>query len=329
MPQNVNDESCSADTRAVLNWFRATCFTVIGALGVSAWQPRVGDLLIGVVHTASIEPVGTLMEGRWWFDNDERLDQDQHQRLLESIGASPAQWLPFGRSLPARWEAHMADGRVVPTRVAGTLQAVGDLEDHLVVSIDRRTASKAQRNSLDVEGIALVGDATMGWFTDLEKPVAEQIRRTFASALVRAERAEMAARAAASDDSSARKSAGLSSRDLAALPFEIITARTASQRDGVRVYLVEGVRHLSSRDDQCTATHSGIAVRRDQSGSMTELGAWSYLVCNELWVEHVPLAWIARGDRTCWVAEYQYEDGIHFTVSTPAHPDVKGKCSIR
>jgi hypothetical protein len=62
---------------------------------------------------------------------------------------------------------------------------------------------------------------------------------------------------------------------------------------------------------------------------MTALGAWSYLVCNEIWVDHIPWAWIARGGRTCWVTQHQYEDGVRFTLTTPEHPDVEGMCAIK
>jgi hypothetical protein len=81
------------------------------------------------------------------------------------------------------------------------------LDENFVFSIDRNTTSNTQSGGLEVEGIALVGNATVGWFTDLKKTAAEQIRRTFASALVRAERAEITARASAPDASVERRAA--------------------------------------------------------------------------------------------------------------------------
>jgi hypothetical protein len=131
--------------------------------------------------------------------------------------------------------------------------------------------------------------------------------------MLTAERAEITARTADGDHADAKRlSAGLG-----AAPLTIETARSLT-RNGESFYLIEGGRSFNNPDPNgCTGMWTGATARRDRGGVLHAVDAWSYLVCNELHVNHVPLALLERDGASCWLLEWVYEDGSEFGLSRP------------
>ena len=84
--------------------------------------------------------------------------------------------------------------------------------------------------------------------------------------------------------------------------YDYTMLRTARQSDGTRVVVFEGSKSLGTSAG-CTNTHSGAAMAQSPAGEVTVLAAWTYVVCNELHVDHRPVAIIERGGQSCWVSE--------------------------
>jgi hypothetical protein len=78
---------------------------------------------------------------------------------------------------------------------------------------------------------------------------------------------------------------------------------------------------------------SGSAVVQEASGDTRAIGSWSYLICNELFVRHSPLAILERGGTQCWLEEFIYEDGVRYVMTPPGvindQGDESSQCAIR
>ncbi len=304
---------------------------VAGAL-LSGTAPRghTQDLWIGVISDAPpldqrnpvaaftvLEPVAALVADRWWFDTGNSAnwdDNDRHLAIHNSVGDVPAKWLPLGTDLPSTWRARLFNGQRVSVHTSGPLHVSG-VSDNLAVTTDLKLRPELYDSG--PRGIAFAGDIELQLFTDLPEERWGELLRFLAPSMLRAERAAIIMQSSAGHPSDAE--ATLLSNRLTSAALTIQTARTATQRDG-SVYLVEGGKQLGT-DAGCTGMHTGAAARRDRAGALHVLGEWSYLVCNELHVDHKPLALLGRSGKICWLTEYIYEDGIEYVLSRPGQID--------
>jgi hypothetical protein len=314
---------------------------IAGVVVFSSEIPAHGgprDLWIGVISYdfvegrsatsrfhAGLEPVAAFVDGKWWFD-----DKNEPDAPHPVPGSVPAQWLPVGKELPATWQATLVDGRRVAIHPSGVLHVSGTF-DHVVVATDLELPPLG-RDDLDytATGIAFAGDVDLRLFGDLPAAPQNALVRFLAPSIVQAERLEIAARASSDTaDDLQKATAKVPDSRLIAAPFAIEIAKMATQRDGSRVDFIEGSRQLSG-DGICQATRSGAAARRDRAGVLQVLGAWSYLVCNELYIAHEPLAVFERGGARCWLVAHQYEDGLEYFLSRPGRArEEQSACDIK
>jgi hypothetical protein len=188
--------------------------------------------------------------------------------------------------------------------------------EHLAVTTDLKLP-RLENDDSEPRGIAFAGDVELRLFADVLEERRGELCRFLAPSMLSAERAEIITRASKGQPSDAE--AKLLSSRLASATLAIQTARTATHRGG-SVYLIEGWKQIGAGDG-CTGMWTGAAARRDRAGALHVLGAWSYLVCDELHVDHKPLALLERGGTSCWLTAYIYEDGIEYVMSRPGRID--------
>ncbi len=262
---------------------------------------------------AEFEPVGALVDGNWHFEPEN--DALASTRLHRTFGRIPAQWLPLGRELPRRWRGWLTDGRVEPFELSGPFRMQGVFDTYRIA-----TSIRVPRRKLNetVAGIAVSGDlavypfAPFGDLDDERRDAPpEAIRRAMlntevreiATTLSRLQPGEEFKRALADVPLGRLSSAGYTDTSL----------RTATTPDGARLTMFEGSKALGLREG-CTGLHSGGAMAEVIGREPTVLGTWTYLVCDELHVDHLALAVIERHGRSCWLMKYQYEDGVKFLL---------------
>lgn len=314
-------------------------------------QRIAGDLWVGVLvldvgpdgHVAAesgteFQPVGALVDGAWHFEVVE--DTDAIVRLHQTYGQVPARWLPLGRALPSRWRGWLTDGRVERFEIAGPFRLRERSDDYRIAARLRspRVATNRYFSDGSVAGIAVSGDAQVYPFLpfgdrdaddDREDVPPEPIRaamlnaevRTIATTLLHLEPGEEFKRSLAEVTIDRLRDAR----------YSYTTWREAALPDGRRMTAFEGSKPLGFSQG-CTHAHGGGAMATSKDGVSTVLGTWTYLVCDELHIDHIPLAVIERGGRACWVTKYQYEDGIQFALMPPGVVDdylPQQRCDIR
>ncbi len=312
-------------------------------------QPGAGDLWVGVLvfdtgtggnatpdADAEFQPVGALVDGAWHFEPEN--DAEAAVRLYRTFGRVPAQWLPLGRELPRVWRGWLTDGRVARFELSGPFRLRGWSDTYRVAARIRSPRITADRGVTDstVAGIAVSGNARVYPFSpfgdeedDRNDVPPEPIRsamlnvevREIATALSRLQPGEEFKRALAEVTVSRLRDASYAHTML----------RVASLPRGQRVTAFEGSKALGFSGG-CTHVHSGGAMATSDAGESVVLGTWTYLVCDELHVDHIPLAVIERNGRSCWVTKYQYEDGVRFVLAPPGivnDDNLQQACSIR
>jgi len=280
---------------------------------------------------AVLVPVATLAGGTW--HGEPEADADTQRRLHDTYGRVPPLWMPIGRELPRAWRGWLTGGRVAPFEIRGPLRARELFAAHGVDTSLRPPRPGPDDHGRDVVGVAVSGELGVRLFVEeqkgLDPPPPEPLRR----AMIDVELRELAATAAAAMAEAWYRKAleKISPEFIAERPYDYTRLRTASQSDGTRVVVFEGNKSLGTSEG-CTNMHSGAAMAQSPAGEATVLGAWTYVVCNELHVDHRPLAIIERGGRSCWVSEYQYEDGVRYVLLPPGVVDdvrTPTACAIR
>lgn len=313
---------------------------------VVAAQPVSENLWVGVLTYRAgpnglampgtggeFQPVGALVDGTWRF---EREDDPDSGRLRASYGRTPPRWLPVGRALPRNWRAWLTDGRTVTFALRGPLRPTGTF-DTARVAVDVKLPAVTSALGETVAGVAISGDVTVLPFVpfsddvdeDHTDPPPEPIRR----AMIDRETRELATALSQRGPSEEIEHvlAELTDGPLRRFQYEHTSTRRVVMPDGTTFTAFEGFRS-SSLVSGCPSFHSGGAIVESPGRDPVVLGAWSYLVCNEIAVDHVPLAVITRGGQSCWLLEYQYEDGHRLVLRPPGKVDYlenDSSCDIR
>lgn len=312
-------------------------------------QPGAGDLWVGVLvfHAstggnvapdadAEFEPVGALVDGAWHFEAEN--DAQAAVRLHRTYGRVPAQWLPLGRALPRVWRGWLTDGRAERFELSGPFRLREASDTYRVAARIRPARMAVDRGFADgtVAGIAVSGNARVYPFSpfaddedDRDDVPPDPIRNAMLNAEVRAIATTLSQ--IQPGDEFKRSLSEVTISRLRGASYSHTTLRVASLPNGRRVTTFEGSKPLGFSEG-CSHVHSGSAMATSGAGEPTVLGTWTYLVCNELHVDHIPLAVIERDGRFCWVTKYQYEDGVRFVLMPPGVVDddnLQRTCDIR
>lgn len=305
-------------------------------------QPASRNLWVGVLtyHGTSngeassnivgeFEPVGALVDAVWHF---EREGDPDLVRLADSYGRTPPQWLPLGRDLPRTWRAWLTDGRTTTFALTGPFKPVG-VWDTARIAVAITMPARTRTGTEDVAGVAVAGDVRVQPFAD-DVDVAgigapsESLRR----AMVDAELRELATSVPEKfpGDAARRMLSAMTPTTLAEARYAPTLARTVTMPNGVSYAVFEGAKVFAATNG--CGLYSGGATVLTPGRDPVVLGTWSYLDCNELHIDHVPLAVLTRGGRSCWLFRYQYEDGARLLLRPPGNVDYledDSACDIR
>jgi hypothetical protein len=276
-----------------------------------------------------LRPVSALVGGTWRSESENGGDE------LESGSDGSVRWPPAARDLPRSWIGWLIDGRREIFDVSGPPRATGVFDMAGVAARVRPPRPPADAWSDDILGVAVSGRVVVHPFVDVEGPDRRQVSDVMSRAMVNAEVKEIATRTAGADESwlrtALRTAADIPLARLAAGAYDVNVHRTATLAVGVRTVVLEGFKSLASTEG-CNSLRSGVAVEQRVGRPPRVLGAWTYLICNELSVTHRPLAVIERDGRSCWVSEYMYEDGVRYVLMPPGDVGDESpvsRCSIR
>lgn len=308
-------------------------------------QPASRDLWVGVLtyhgspdgpvasHVGGeFEPVGALVDGVWHF---EREDDPDHDGLRASYGRTPPQWLPVGRDLPRTWRAWLTDGRTTTFALTGPFRPAG-VWDTARIAVAITLPARSWVGSEDVAGVAVAGDVHVQPFSpfsdDVEAAEKDAPSELLRHAMVNVELRELATsvREKLPGDAGRRTLSAVTPTGLADAPYSRTLSRTLTMPDGASYAVFEGAKGFGATNG--CSLHSGGATVLTPGRDPVVLGAWSYLDCNETVIDHLPLAVLTRGGRSCWLFKYQYEDGSRLLLRPPGDVDyLKGEsaCDIR
>lgn len=309
-----------------------------------AGQPAPKNLWVGVLtytgaasgEVASnsggdFEPVGALVDGTWHFEREGDPDQG---RLAATYGRTPPQWLPVGRVLPRAWRAWLTDGRTTTFELTGPFRPAGVWDTERVAVSIALPAGRAHAEA--IAGVAVAGDARVHPFVPFSDDVDADHNDTppevLHRAMVNVEMRELVVSLPQnhSREESRRLLSAVTLTSLARARYGHTKLRKVTTPDGTFFTVFEGSKGFGAPNG--CGLHSGGAMAETPAGHAVVLGAWSYLNCNELVVDHIPLAVIARGGLSCWLFKYQYEDGARLVLRPPGRVDYlkdDSACDIR
>lgn len=269
-----------------------------------------GDGSIPAGAAAGLRLVGALTDGAWRFDDGDALTP------------------PF----PEEWTGWLVDGRRERFSISGPPHRSGVFDTPTLsanVPLPRPTPDS---HTDTVMGVAAVGDVNVFPFSEVADIPGERVADAHRQARLAAELAELRAVVVRYDATDIPDAATLPLSRLAAAPFEVDMRRVAALPNGTRVSVIEGFTTLGVKGN-CTQMRSGSAVVQEASGDTRAVGSWSYLICDELFIRHSPLAILERGGEMCWLEEFGYEDGLRYVMTPPGVINDQGnessQCAIR
>jgi hypothetical protein len=302
----------------------------VGPIAHTGAPAPTRDLWIGVLQHEVLVPAAALVSGRWWYFTN---DGDDANRLVEYVGTTPARWLPPNR-LPVSWRAILFNGRTAWLRTLGPLFKRDSAGDEFGVHTDLpvRGSSPSEWEE-EVTGVAIAGAANVRRF----KPVAgshSELWRFAAAAIVAAQRVSI--------KEYLQTPEGADHAKLLPSPADPISVTTpledthiASSRlgDGADVYVIDGMNVIREKAAELTCfLRVNVAVRRDPSGTLSMVSASAWPHCQEIEVTYRPLAILERGGVSCWLTELQFEDGVEYRLTKPAHAVFEAnasECALR
>ncbi len=270
--------------------------------------PAKGDLWLGVVHTdQTIEPAFAYVDGEWWREEDHR-------------------WRPPGDALPVVWQARLFNGTRTPARIAGGYHH--SPVDHLVGDTDLRSPKPAELMARNYEaaGIAVVGVVNAALFTPSPSADRREILRLLHTRIIKAERAEIARAAAASDDTR-HLWAHLSTRQMNAAPFKVDWLLSTRRPDGSIIYYLEAWKDYGGLLDRHRQLRVSANVSRARAGAL-HIDSFSATAVHDDYVFHQPLAILERNGVRCWFMMRGYEDGYAY-ILTKKPPQAAEETAMR
>jgi hypothetical protein len=303
---------------------------------IDAYQADPG-LRDGPKLNANLEPVAALIAGRWWIRDVDRREPPADPSDIEGL-----EWVPKGAELPSFWNARLFDGRRLPLRTLGALHQTLPYEDYAATTdLAFPGQGASDDHESETKGVASIGSVNVQLFADIPERSREELLRFLAPSMLEADRNEIRTREreqAGLPDYKPAQWAGIRNR-LEGARLVVDTARWASSR-GESFYVVEGSKSVGTAyvikdgkaiatGDYCTHTWTGAAARRDRDGKLHVMSAWSYLVCNELHVDHFALALLERDGESCWLSARLYEDGVERVLTRPGQMDAEPDCDIK
>lgn len=303
----------------------AACLALLMAL--PAWaQPAARDLWVGVLMReneetgltrqdgrVALRPVASLVEGQWHAAPG--VDPDLDDRLRETVGRVPAEWLPLGRRLPGNWRGWLNDGRPVPVRGSGPLTP-RPIFDELMIDTDVRVTPTRQDGwSVEVAGVALEGQATVRPFVMAIGARHRTLATALTPALVDAEVERFAAAPESGQPLSAERRP--TRRQWQRATRELEPAAHLRRADGTEVAYLEGRATVAGFTGGCGESFSSVLATKRRGEPWRPVWQQAWLACDGLYIAHRPLAEIERDGRTCWLAGARYEDGINFWLGPP------------
>lgn len=308
-------------------------------------QPASTNLWVGVLtyhgnsngeaisnRGGEFEPVGALVDGVWHF---EREGDPDLVRLWASYGRTPPRWLPVGRALPRTWRAWLTDGRTTTFALKGPFRPTGAF-DTARIAVSITLPAPTAGHSEQVAGVAVAGEVQVQSFAPFSGEVGQSgddvPLELLRHAMVKAELRELATLVPLKlpGDEGRRVLSAVTETALDAARYQYTMTRSVTTPAGAAYTVFEGSKALGAMND--CLLHSGGATIVTPGTDPVVLGAWSYLNCNEIHVDHVPLAVLTRNGRSCWLFNYQYEDGQRLVLRPPGDVDYQkndSACDIR
>jgi hypothetical protein len=302
---------------------------VLPILRAAAAPTPSRDLWVGVLQHSILVPAAALVSGSWWYETN---DGSSANLLTERVGRMPARWLPTGR-LPTSWQAYQFNGGARWLRTVGSLFK-RDAADTFGIHTDLPVVSLSAGDwEEQATGVAIAGAATVRLFKPVDGSHAE-LWRFAAAAIVAAQRASIKEYLQTPDGPDMAKLLPSPADPISGIkPLEDTHLVSSRLSDGADIYFLDGMNTISEKAGDLTCfLRVNVAVRRDPSGTLSMVGASAWPWCQEIEVTYRPLAILERGGVSCWLTELQFEDGVEYRLTKPAHAVFEAyasECALR
>lgn len=331
--------------KAMIRRLSSTVLLAVMAITVttsSAKQQAAATFLAVVRDDGALVPIAIYDGHDWWNRWPWAGEGDAEIKALplpRSFDAIPADWVPPGVRLPAKWRLLRKDGRTVAVRAIRPARPSDfDLMETVVITTDYRPRSGDTTG--DEIGIAVGGPGELGRFVDPPAAESQRVLDRLKDRLDALEREEIARWRKEEESSGERGPVTLTPTQRKGdngPPFGLTKA--ADRVDGRTYYFLGGTKlfamNLKDQPDcKMNLSFDGVVIAGADGAIVSDsVSASAYAgYCGDATGGMSPLATLRLGDRVWWIVRNSLEDGYYYDLFDPEKSEtleLKGRWDLR